>query len=74
MRTRQVAALFATLAAAAAASLTSATATHAEQTAGYIVVLRGDANSPSIASEHTRTRGAAVDHVYRSSLNGTRRA
>ena len=70
MRTRQVAALFATLAAAAAASLTVATPTHAEQTAGYIVVLRGNADSPSIASEHARTRGAVVDHVYRSSLNG----
>ncbi|MGH3392657.1 MAG: S8 family serine peptidase [Actinomadura sp.] len=70
MRTRQVATLFAALAAAAAATLTTATATHAEQTAGYIVVLRGDTDSPSIATEHARTRGAAVDHVYRSSING----
>ncbi|MGN9778169.1 S8 family peptidase [Micromonospora sp. H33] len=54
----------------ASAAATGATAAPADATTGYIVVLRADADSPSIALEHARANGATVGHVYQHALRG----
>jgi subtilisin family serine protease len=51
---------------AAAAPSTSAAAT----TGQYIVVLKDNAASSAVASEHARAYGATVTHVYQSALHG----
>ncbi|PZF89768.1 S8 family peptidase [Micromonospora deserti] len=54
----------------ASAAATGATAAPADATTGYIVVLRADADSSSVAAEHARANGAAVGHVYGHALRG----
>ena len=62
------------LAAAFAGALVAATAATGAQAAspvsGYIVMLRPDANSTSIAAEHARSHGAAVEHIYSHAIRG----
>ncbi|MEH1058549.1 S8 family peptidase [Micromonospora sp. CPCC 206171] len=54
-----------------AASATGATAApRAETDSGYIVVLRADANSSSVAAEQARANGTTVGHVYEHALRG----
>ncbi|NJP35517.1 S8 family peptidase [Micromonospora thermarum] len=54
----------------ASAAATGATAAPTDATTGYIVVLRADADSPSVAAAHARANGATVDHVYQHALRG----
>ncbi len=50
---------------------TGATATAApDPSDGYIVMLRADVDSQSVAAEHARVYGAAVGHVYRYAIRG----
>ncbi|MCG5435371.1 S8 family peptidase [Micromonospora foliorum] len=54
----------------ASAAATGATAAPADATSGYIVVLRADADSPSVAATHARANGATVGYVYQHALRG----
>ncbi|MFI6263765.1 S8 family peptidase [Micromonospora sp. NPDC051006] len=54
----------------AAAAASGATAAPAEAASDYIVVLRAGADSPSVAAEHARARGASVGYVYEHALRG----
>src|SRR6266487_2663238 len=50
---------------------TGATATAApDPSDGYIVMLRADVDSQSVAAEHARVYGVAVGHVYRYAIRG----
>ncbi|MFG1955087.1 S8 family serine peptidase [Micromonospora sp. NPDC048830] len=69
-KTLGVALLTGAVVAATAAGATGATAASGAETTGYIVVLRSDADSPSVAAEHSRANGAALGHVYQHALRG----
>ncbi|MEH0824185.1 MULTISPECIES: S8 family serine peptidase [unclassified Micromonospora] len=54
----------------ASAAATGATAAPADATSGYIVVLRADVDSASVAAAHARANGATLGHVYQHALRG----
>jgi subtilisin family serine protease len=71
MRRTLTAALFAgVILAAPTVTAVAAAATTGGASSGYIVMLRGTADSSSVAAEHARAHGAAVGHVYRHAIHG----
>jgi subtilisin len=58
------------LAAATAVAVLAPSAAAGSPVGGYIVVLRGAADSGAVAMEHARAYAATVAHVYRHSLRG----
>ena len=69
MRRILLAALFAGALAAAVAAPT-ATAATPDHSDGYIVMLAGGVDASSVATEHANAHGAAIGHVYESSIHG----
>src|SRR6266545_2777822 len=68
MRRSVLAALFAVAVLVAGAGATAVAAPGPSD--GYIVMLRADVDSQSVAAEHSRAYGAVVGHVYRYAIHG----
>ncbi len=70
MRRTLLAAAFVGAALVAATAAPVATAASTGNSDSYIVMLRSDADSGSVAAEHSRATGAAVGHLYQYAIHG----
>jgi subtilisin family serine protease len=70
MRRSLIAAVFAGAVVVAATAATTVAAASTDHSDSYIVMLRSDADSGSVAAEHARATGAALGHIYQQAIRG----